>query len=50
MERLETTLVGMLSDAACQGLTAGPLTGGRVSRKFELEVNKKRHLRTHYPH
>lgn len=29
IERLEMTLGGMLFDAACQGLTAGPLTGGK---------------------
>lgn len=41
IERLEMTLGGMLFDAACQGLTTGPLTGGKVSRKFELKVNRK---------
>lgn len=41
IERLEMTLGGMLFDAACQGLTTGPLTGGKVSRKLELKVNRK---------
>lgn len=50
IERLEMTLGGMVFDVACQGLTTGPLTGGKVSRKFELKVNRKGHLRTHYPH
>lgn len=35
------TLGGMLFDAACQGLTTGPLTEGEVARKFELKVNRK---------
>lgn len=50
IERLEMTLGGMMFDAACQGLTTGPLTKGKVARKFELKVNRKWHLRTHYPH
>lgn len=41
IEGLEMTLGGMLFDAVCQGLTAEPLTGGKMSRKFELKVNKK---------
>lgn len=41
IERLEMTLGGMLLDAACQGLTIGPLTGGKMSRNFELKVNRK---------
>lgn len=41
IKRLEMTLGGMLLDAACQGLTTGPLTGGKMSRKFELKVNRK---------
>lgn len=41
IERLEMTLGGTRLDAACQGLTAGPLTGGTVSRKSELKVNRK---------
>lgn len=44
------TLEGMLFDAGCQGLTTGPLTVGEVSRKFKLKVNRKWHLRSHYPH
>lgn len=41
MERVEMTLGGMVFDAACQGLTTGPLTGGKMSRKSELKVNRK---------
>lgn len=41
IERLEMALGGMLFDAACQGLTTRPLTGVKVSRKFELKVNRK---------
>lgn len=41
IERLEMTLGGMLFDAACQGLTTGPLTGGKMLMKFELKVNRK---------
>lgn len=41
IKRLEMALGEMLFDAACQGLTTGPLTGGKVSRKSELKVNRK---------
>ena len=50
IERLEMVPGGMVCDAPCQGLTTGPLTKGKVSRKFELKVNGKWHLRSHYPH
>lgn len=41
IERLGLTLGGLVFDAACQGLTAGPLTRGKMSRKFKLKVNSK---------
>lgn len=41
IERLVMTLGGLAFDAACQGLTAGPLTRAKMSRKFEFEVNSK---------
>lgn len=41
IEGLGMTLGELLFDAACQGLTAGPLTRGKMSRKFEFKVNSK---------
>ena len=41
IERLGMTLGGLGFDAPCQGSTAGPLTRGKMSRKFEFKVNSK---------
>lgn len=41
IERPGMTLGGLVFDTACQGLTAGPLTRAKMSRKFKLKVNSK---------